>query len=308
MDTSSSTHSLSSSSSLDPLSSPRPIDPKQRVDGDGQSGTLWVIAVPIGNLEDITLRAIRLLEKMDVIACEDTRTTRQLFQLLNLTAPTLIACHEHNEAEQVQRITHLLEEGKDVGLVSDAGTPNISDPGYRLISAIQTAGFAISPLPGPCAAIAALSVSGLPTNRFRFIGFLSSKGSGRRKALETFKSDSDTLIFYESPYRLNDFLTDACQILGGHRRGVVAREVTKRFEEFRRGTLDQLTQSPGKNRGEIVILIEGQSAQEQADLLDLDSLVQEVLSLGLPPSKAAKVLSKRSYLTRQQAYDLLQKK
>ena len=292
----------------DPLSSPRPIDPKHRMEGDGQFGTLWVIAVPIGNLEDITLRAIRLLEKMDVIACEDTRTTRQLLQLLNLKTPSLIACHEHNEEEQIQKMIHLLEQGKDIGLVSDAGTPNISDPGYRVISAVRQAGFAISPIPGPCAAITALSVSGLPTHRFRFIGFLPAKGNGRRKALEGLKSDPDTLIFYESPYRLNDFLKDAFQILGGHRHGVVAREMTKRYEEFRRGTLEQLAHAPGVNRGEVVILIQGQSAQEQADLLDLDALVQEVLTLDLPPSKAAKILSKRSHLTRQQAYELLQKK
>ena len=243
---------------------------------------------------------------MEIIACEDTRTTRQLFTLLNLTPPLLIACHEHNEEEQIQKVIRSLQEGKNVGLVSDAGTPNISDPGYRLISAIHKAGFAISPLPGPCAAITALSVSGLPTHRFRFVGFLPSKGSGRRKALEALKGDPDTLIFYESPYRLNDFLNDAFQILGGHRQGVVAREITKRFEEFRRGTLDQLAHSPGINRGEVVILIEGQSAQEQAELLDLDALIQDVLSLELPPSKAAKILSKRSHLTRQEAYETLQ--
>ena len=296
----------SSNQSDDPLSSPRPIDPKHRVEGDEQQGTLWVIAVPIGHLEDITLRAIRLLESVDLIACEDTRTTRQLFQLLNLRAPPLIACHEHNEAEQIQKIAGLLEQGKDVGLVSDAGTPNISDPGYRLISALTQSGFAVSPLPGPCAAITALSVSGLPTHRFRFVGFLSSKKSGRVKALEELKSDSDTLIFYESPHRLNDFLKDACTLLGNKRRAVVAREITKRFEEFRRGTLQELSQSPGVNRGEVVILIEGQSAQEYAESLDLDALIEEVKSLNLPPSKSAKELSKRSHLTRQQAYELLQ--
>ena len=282
-----------------------PLDPSHRAQGDLSWGTLWVIGVPIGHLEDITLRAIRLLKSATLIACEDTRTTRQLLTLLEIPAPKLLACHEHNEAQQSAQLIRRLQEGEDVVLVSDAGTPNISDPGYRVINAVIDAGLTVSPIPGPCAAISALCASGLPTDRFRFIGFLPSKESGRRKALQALNEATETLIFYESPHRLDRFLSDASEILGAARRAVVARELTKRYEEFRRGSLGALSAASGVNRGEVVVLVEGLTEAHRLASLDLDALITEIQALDLSPSARAKQLSRRSSLSRQEAYDLL---
>ena len=295
----------------EPRSGPVPVDPRSRAQHGadaGSQGTLWLIAVPIGNLEDITLRAVRILKSVSAIACEDTRSTRQLLRLLEIPAPTLIACHEHNERSRALELIERLARGEDIALVSDAGTPSISDPGYPVVTQVIEAGYAVSPLPGPCAAITALSASGLPTNRFRFIGFLSSKSSARRAQLKELHEAQETLIFYESPHRLERFLLDASEQLGPERRAVVARELTKRYEEFRRGTLRSLATHPGVTRGEVVVLIEGQSDAERAAHLDLDVLIDAVLSEGLSPSASAKALSKRSHLSRKQAYDLLQKR
>ena len=202
----------------------------------------------------------------------------------------------------------VLARGEDVALVSDAGTPSISDPGYPVVTQVIEAGYAVSPLPGPCAAITALSASGLPTHRFRFIGFLSSKSSTRRTQLSELRDAQETLIFYESPHRLERFLSDAAEQLNTERRAVVARELTKRYEEFRRGTLGSLATHPGVVRGEVVVLIEGQGEKELIASLDMDALVDTVLAEGLSPSASAKALSKRSHLSRQQAYELLQKR
>lgn len=283
-----------------------PLDPRSRTSAEKEAqGTLWLIAVPIGNLEDITLRALRLLKSVSLVACEDTRSTRQLFKLLDLSPPRLISCHEHNERTRVQEIVESLARGEDVALVSDAGTPSVSDPGYPVVNEVIKAGYAVSPIPGPCAAISALCASGLPTNRFRFIGFLSAKGSARRRQLSELVSAQETLIFYESPHRLEKFLRDALDSFGGEREVVVARELTKRYEEFRRGTLTQLVAHPGVNRGELVILVSGQSEADREASTDLESMIQEVLELQLSPSAAAKMLSKKTHLSRGEAYDLL---
>ena len=290
----------------EPLISPAPVDPRNRIGStQEQRGTLWLIAVPIGNLEDITLRALRLLRSVSLIACEDTRTTRQLLKLLDVAPPRLISCHEHNERARAQEIISLLSGGEDVALLSDAGTPSVSDPGYPVVSEVIKAGYAVSPIPGACAAISALCASGLPTNRFRFIGFLSSKGSARRRQLTELSSARETLIFYESPHRLEKFLIDALEAFGPHREAVVARELTKRYEEFRRGQLAQLVDHPGVNRGEVVIMVAGQSDAEREASTDMDSVISEVLALNLSPSGSAKALSKRTHLSRGEAYDLL---
>ena len=244
---------------------------------------------------------------MSLIACEDTRTTRQLLQLIGITPPQLIACHEHNEASRVASVIDTLSGGQDVALVSDAGTPLVSDPGYPIVRGVIDAGLAVSPLPGPCAAIVALTASGLPTDRFRFIGFLSSKQGPRRSQLAALKDAEETLIFYESPHRLERFLADAATSLGPHRSAVVCRELTKRYEEFRRGTLASLSTYPGVNRGEVVVIIEGQSEAERAASLDLNALLKEINDLDLSPSAKAKELSKRSHLSRKEAYALIQK-
>jgi 16S rRNA (cytidine1402-2'-O)-methyltransferase len=294
-----------------PRSGPTPIDPRARAQSGEAArapGALWLVAVPIGNLEDITLRALRILRSVSLIACEDTRTTRQLLKLLDIPAPRLIACHEHNERSRADDLIDHLERGEDVALVSDAGTPSVSDPGYRVVTRVIEAGYAVTPLPGPCAAIAALSASGLPTDRFRFIGFLSAKASARRAQLEALRDARETLIFYESPHRLEAFLSDAATQLGAERRAVVGRELTKRYEEFRRGSLSGLATHPGVNRGEVVVIVEGQSDAERAEALDLDALVDAVLAQGLSPSASAKAISKQSHLTRKEAYDLLQSK
>ena len=268
-------------------------------------GTLWLIAVPIGNLEDITLRAIRLLKSVELIACEDTRSTRQLLQLIDVPAPRLIACHDHNEARQAREVIEVLRQGRDVALVSDAGTPSVSDPGYPVVRQVIDAGLAVSPIPGACAAIAALSASGLPTDRFRFIGFLSARQGARQAQLKALSEATESLIFYESPHRLERFLVDARDELGAKREAVVCRELTKKYEEFRRGSLESLAAHPGVNRGEVVIIIAGQSDAERAENLDLASLVREINELDLSPSAKAKELSKRSHLSRGEAYTLL---
>ena len=289
----------------EPREAPRPLDPKARAAGEEAAGALWLVAVPIGNLEDITLRALRLLESASLVACEDTRTTRQLYSLLNIKPPPLISCHEHNEAGRVAQVLEALSAGRDVALVSDAGTPNISDPGSRLVRAVVEAGFAVTPLPGPCAAIAALSASGLSTERFTFVGFLPSKPSARRRALAALAAAEETLVFYESPHRLEGFLADAAAQLGGEREAVVARELTKRHETFRRAPLAALAASPGVSRGEVVVVVAGASREEREAAVDMPSLLEEVRALGLPRSAAAKWLSQRCGLSRQEAYAAL---
>ena len=288
------------------LSAPRPLDPKHRINHQQAPGTLWVISVPIGHLEDITVRAMRILQSVALIACEDTRQTRQLFQLLSLSPPTLLACHEHNETQQTNQIIRYLASGQDVALVSDAGTPNISDPGYRVVQACIESGYAVSPIPGACAAITALSVSGLPTDRFMFVGFLPAKNQARLKALQALKSIQVTLIFYESPYRIDKFLASAVQAFGGERKAVIARELTKRYEELRRGTLMQLMEQPGVNRGEIVLLIEGFTQAHQRAEVDIERLIQDALAMDASTSMQAKFISKNSHLSRKEAYTLLQ--
>jgi 16S rRNA (cytidine1402-2'-O)-methyltransferase len=302
------TGTLRMTQTLEPISGPAPIDPRSRLQGAkgaDEFGTLWLIAVPIGNLEDITLRALRLLRTVPLVACEDTRTTRQLLKLLDVAPPRLISCHEHNERGRSVEVIEHLAKGLDVALVSDAGTPSVSDPGYPVVTKVIEAGYAVSSIPGPCAAISALCASGLPTHRFRFIGFLSAKAGSRRKQLTELVTAQETLIFYESPHRLDKFLSDAAEILGGTRKGVVARELTKRYEEFRRGTLQQLAEHPGVNRGEVVVLIDGQSEEEKIASTDINALIAEVRALDRSPSATAKELSKRSHLTRKEAYDLL---
>lgn len=292
-------------SDLQVVEGPSALDPRARTEQSEERGALWLIPVPIGNLEDITLRAMRLLESVSLIACEDTRTTRQLLSLLNLTAPQFMSCHEHNERMQSGRILELLEAGKDVALVSDAGSPAISDPGARLVHIVIEAGYAVSALPGPCALTTALSASGLATDRFLFVGFLPSKGSARRKALGTYVHLPYTLICYESPHRLEKTLRDASELFGADRRAVIARELTKRFECYRRGSLGALCEDPGVIKGEIVLLIEGYNLKNPSSSEALEQLMIELKTLDLSPSAAAKWLRQRSSLSRQEAYDLL---
>jgi 16S rRNA (cytidine1402-2'-O)-methyltransferase len=225
------------------------------------SGTLFVVATPLGNLEDITLRAIRVLREVDLVACEDTRHTARLLKAHGLDVATT-SYFEHNERPKSQRILDALRSGRSVALVSDAGTPGISDPGYRLVRAARDAGVAVVPVPGPSAVITALSVSGLPTDRFLFVGFLPPRAGGRRKTLEELAAVRETLVFYESPVRALDSLEEMGRVLGD-REAFLCREATKLHEEYRRGRLASLREALAARpsvKGEIVVVVAGAAA------------------------------------------------
>jgi 16S rRNA (cytidine1402-2'-O)-methyltransferase len=223
-----------------------------------EPGTLYVVATPIGNLEDITLRALRVLGGVDIIAAEDTRHTRKLLTHHGISRP-LLSFHAHNEQRQVPRLLAMLQEGRSVALVTDAGTPGISDPGYALLQALVRHAMPIVPIPGPAAVIAALSIAGLPTDRFVFEGFLPAKGGRRRQRLEALRDEPRTIVLYESPYRLVRLLQDIVACLGPARCVVVTRELTKHFEEVQRGTASALLDMFQSRavRGECTVLIAG---------------------------------------------------
>ena len=220
-------------------------------------GKLFVVATPIGNLEDITLRALRILKEVDLIAAEDTRQTRKLLTHFQTSKP-LLSYFEHNEETRKDRIIEMLKDGKNVALVSDAGTPGISDPGFTLVRKCVEENLEIIPVPGPSAFTAALSIGGLPTDSFVFIGFLSRKSGARKHQLERLKAETRTLIFYESPYRVIDSLKDMLGVLGD-RKAVVCRELTKQYEEIKRDNLSRLHGffSQKKPLGEFCILVAG---------------------------------------------------
>jgi len=228
---------------------------------------LYVIATPIGNLGDITFRAVETLKAVDALASEDTRVTAKLLSHLSIEKPhPTFSCHEHNEARAVGRVKSLIDEGRAVGLVSDAGLPGVSDPGYRLISTLLDEGYKVEVLPGPNAATMALVASGLPTSSFTFLGFPSRKAGKRKKMFEIEKDAEHTLIMYESPHRIGALLADAAEVLG-ERRAVVALELTKMFERYHRGTLPELAAefAEDKPKGEITVLIEGVQRKKKRD-------------------------------------------
>lgn len=216
--------------------------------------TLYVIATPIGNLEDITLRAIRILKEADVIAAEDTRHTRILCEKYNITAP-LISYHQHSKLSRVDQIISLLKEGKSVGLVTDAGTPGISDPGSPLIQRVIEEGFKVVPIPGPSALTAALSAAPLLGKEFVFLGFLPQK-KGRRTLLRSLSNEKRVIVFYESPYRIKKTLEELKNALNPDRKIVLAREITKIHEEFLRGTVDEVLEKLKVEKGEFVVIIQ----------------------------------------------------
>jgi 16S rRNA (cytidine1402-2'-O)-methyltransferase len=223
-----------------------------------EAGTLYVVSTPIGNLEDITLRALHILQSVDVIAAEDTRHTRKLLTHHGISRP-LLSYHDHNEVMQAPRLLALLQEGKSVALVTDAGTPGIADPAYYLLQALLPHAISIVPIPGPTAALAALAVSGLPMDRFVFEGFLPVKSGRRHQRLEALAGETRTIVLYESPHRLLRLLQELVTHLGAERRLVVARELTKRFEEVMRGTTATLLEAfqARSIRGEFTLVIAG---------------------------------------------------
>lgn len=270
------------------------------------SGTLYVIATPIGNLEDITFRAVRILrEQVATIACEDTRQTRKLLDHYQIKKP-LISYHEHNEASRTAEILDSLERGESVGLVSDAGTPLVSDPGYRVVKAAVDRGFSVVPLPGPSAVLAALAASGLPTDEFRFIGFLPSKAGARRKALLEIKGASGTVVAYESPHRILDTLAEMAEIFG-NAPVVLGRELTKIHEEFLRGSAESIREQLAKRtsvKGEITLVI-GRQERSTSSLADP---IAEVLRLeteqGLNRMEAVKAVAKQLGVPKREVYRL----
>jgi 16S rRNA (cytidine1402-2'-O)-methyltransferase len=203
------------------------------------SPALYVVATPIGNLEDMTARAIRILSQVDMIAAEDTRHSRKLLKHYGIKA-NMLAVHEHNESEQIPWLIESLRAGKSIALISDAGTPLISDPGFKLVRAVSAAGFTVVPVPGACAAVSALSAAGLPSDRFVFAGFPPAKAAARRRFFRKHAGEPYTLIFYESPHRIMESLADMATEFGAERQGVLARELTKKFETFSAGTLAAL--------------------------------------------------------------------
>jgi 16S rRNA (cytidine1402-2'-O)-methyltransferase len=275
-------------------------------------GELFIVATPIGNLGDITQRALRVLREVDLIACEDTRHTRKLLNHFAIDTKT-ISYHKHNERERAEELCELLESGKRVALVSDAGTPLINDPGYRIVTAAIDRGISVVPVPGPVAFIAALAASGLPTDEFFFSGFLPARAHARRAKLEELRSIRATLVFYEAPHRIAAALKDAADVLG-NRRAVVARELTKLHEEFVRGTLNELVEQfskAGTARGEIVLTISGEVAEDSPsdpERTAAERLVERVNQLeseGLNSKDALKRAARELGIKRAEAYRIM---
>jgi len=262
------------------------------------------VATPIGNLEDITLRALRILrDEVAVVACEDTRQTQKLLHHFEIHKPT-IACHEHNENARAQEIVAMLQRGESVALVSDAGTPLISDPGYRVVAAVVEAGLKVVPLPGPSAALAALTASGLPANEFRFVGFLPPKQTARRKVLAALSAESGTLILHESPHRILESLLDITLEMGA-RPMVLARELTKIHEEFLRGSAAEIHATLSARdsiKGEITLVI-GRAVVEASSADPLEELAQ-LEAQGLSRMDAIKTAAKRLGLPKREVYRL----
>jgi 16S rRNA (cytidine1402-2'-O)-methyltransferase len=268
-------------------------------------GTLYVVATPIGNLADLTPRAREVLASVALIAAEDTRHTRQLLQSCGV-GTALTSLHEHNEGQKSAELVARLARGESIALVSDAGTPLVSDPGFDLVAAARRQGIAVVAIPGACAAIAALSVAGLPTDRFVFEGFLPAKTAARGERLAQLAREERTLVFYEAPHRLVEVLRDMARIFGAERSASVSRELTKRFETTYGGTLAQLSEAAERDsdmtRGEIVIVVSGAPAASTALQLDADALLRALLE-ELSPSQAAKVAARVTGGKRSELYE-----
>jgi 16S rRNA (cytidine1402-2'-O)-methyltransferase len=257
---------------------------------ENMTGVLYVVATPIGNLDDWSPRAVATLKAASVIAAEDTRHSSRLMQHFGIETP-LTALHDHNEGARVEGLLARLQAGEDIALISDAGTPLISDPGYRLVAAVQAGGIRVVPIPGACAAIAALSAAGLASDRFIFEGFLPAKGGARRERLQELASEPRTLIFYEAPHRIAECLTDMESVIGGERRIVLAREISKAFETIRQLPLAEMRAwveaDANQQRGEIVLVLEGApQVADAGDWREADRILA-ILLAELPVKQAA---------------------
>ncbi|WP_203142414.1 16S rRNA (cytidine(1402)-2'-O)-methyltransferase [Marinobacter mangrovi] len=269
-------------------------------------GLLYIVATPIGNLGDISQRAADILARVDCIAAEDTRHTQRLLQVLGLHRP-LVALHEHNERERHESVLQRLRQGESVALVSDAGTPLISDPGFILVRAAREQGLTVVPIPGPCAITTALSAAGLPTDRFTFEGFLPTKRKARLDALKALRHESRTLVFYEAPHRIRETAVALAEAFGAERSVVLARELTKAFETFYSGTaedvVEQLAEDDYAEKGEYVVMVAGApvSSEDAATEIDPDELLT-VLLREVPVKVAARMASELTGLSRNELY------
>jgi len=268
------------------------------------TGVLYIVATPIGNLEDITLRALRVLKEVDLIAAEDTRHTRNLLNHYDIRTP-LTSYHEHNERTKARPLVDRLLGGENIALVSDAGTPAISDPGYRLVVDAIHVGIRVIPVPGAAALVAALSAGGLPTDRFAFEGFLPAKKQQRRARLQELKNDARTLVFYEAPHRLNESLQDMQQIFG-ERQIAIGRELSKVHEEFLRGTVSEvMTRIADREvKGEITIVVHGCTDECQVSEENIGTEIRRLIDEGMGMKDVSELLGERYHVSKRQIYQL----
>lgn len=287
------------------MSSPVPADDAQSSAAPvASSGCLWVVATPIGNLADLSPRAVQTLQRVELILCEDTRTSSVLLRHYGIARP-LKALHEHNERQQTDALIQRILAGAELALISDAGTPLVSDPGYALVRAARLAQVEVRAVPGPCALVAALSIAGLPSDRFCFEGFLPATGKARLERLQALAGDARTLVFYEAPHRIAPSLQDCVTAFGGQREASIVRELSKRFESLYRGTLDELCARAASDadlqRGEIVLLVAG--AQQQQGMADAEAQrIHRLLAAELPPTQAAKLAARISGRSKKDFY------
>lgn len=274
------------------------------------TGQLFVVATPIGNLDDMTFRAVQVLKSVKLIAAEDTRQSLPLLKHYQIDTP-LTACHDHNESQKTQQLIDKLLAGDDIALISDAGTPLISDPGFKLVRSAQQQGIRVIPIAGACAAIAGLSAVGLPSDKFSFQGFLPAKSSQRQKQLMELKQETQTLIFYEAPHRIVDCLSDMVEIFGQQRLAGFAREITKTFETIKQLPLGELLafvkNDSNQQKGEIVLIIDGAEAQPEVENAELDKLLQRLLqdvSVKVASQLASDILGVKKKVAYQRALEL----
>jgi 16S rRNA (cytidine1402-2'-O)-methyltransferase len=269
-----------------------------------KSGTLYVVATPIGNLSDLSARAREVLSTVSAICAEDTRHTRPLLNAFGIDKP-LIALHDHNEEDMAWRLVERLRAGDSLALVSDAGTPLVSDPGYRLVREVRKAGLEVSPIPGACAAVAALSVAGIPSDRFCFEGFLPAKSSGRREQLQKLAREPRTLVFYESSHRIEESLIDFVAIFGAEREAIIGRELTKLFETVLGDTLgsllEKVQQDENQRKGEFVMVVRGCEDDTAVTLAEGQRLYAKLVE-HMKPSQAAKLAADISGAPRKALY------
>ena len=267
------------------------------------SPTLYLIPTPIGNMEDITIRAVNTLKMVDVVFCEDTRVTGQLLKYLDISKK-LISSHNYNESGNKEKLIEYLSSGSDVGLVSDRGTPIISDPGYELAKVAIEEGYNVVSLPGATALIPALTSSGISPMPFYYYGFLNSKDSARRKELEFLKNVDATLILYEAPHRINKTLKDLGNILGNNRKICISREITKKYEEIYRGTIGELIEQNNVYKGELVVVVEGNKSTTEYKTLTVEEHVNLYIEDGKSSMDAIKIVAKERGMKKSEVYDI----